>query len=136
MVGVDGSEDAESALEKGIELAKKFDARLLIVTVITYPRPTPDIIIAGVIDTSKLEVMLAKYVEKAKKEGLKIVESKLLEEVANEAGSMLVKEAKAQGCALLIVGSRGTTGIKRTLLGSVAGYVAEYTHCDVMITRK
>ena len=50
-------------------------------------------------------------------------------------GAVLVIEAERMGCALIVVGTRGKTGIKRTLLGSVASYVVQNAHCDVYDVR-
>lgn len=142
LVGVDGSSYAENALDVSIELAKAFGSKLVIATVHSMPALLAGR--SGVIkteinldhETAKiLNTMLNNYAEKAKKAGVPLVETKIITTSEN-AGAGLVKEAEALGCALVVIASRGLTGLKRTLLGSVAAYISEYTHCDVMIIRR
>ncbi len=141
MVGVDGSKNAEYAFEASVEMAKALDSRLLIVTVYSPPAigvlgdipPYPPTVPKEVSD--KIEPLLKSYEEKAKKAGVKVVESKIVP-AWNSTGAGFVSEAEKQGCALTVVGSRGLTGLKRTLLGSTAEYIAKNAHCDVHIVRR
>lgn len=141
MVGVDGSKPAEAAFETAMDMAKKYDARLLIVTIYAPPAigllgdipPYPPTVPKEV--SEKMEPLLKQYAERAKKEGVKVVETKIVP-VWNTVGAGFVAEAEKQGCALTVIGSRGMTGLKRTLLGSVAEYVSKNAHCDVLITRR
>jgi len=56
--------------------------------------------------------------------------------VCNTVGGGLVTEAERQGVSLIVIGSRGLTGLKRTLLGSVADYVVKNAHCNVLVVRR
>jgi nucleotide-binding universal stress UspA family protein len=142
MVGVDGSIYAEHALDVAIEIAKLYNSRLIIVTVysqlhylgyITSLKPD---IPKDVVQT--LNTMLSKYKERAKGAGVEEVETELLSIYKNlmSVGAMLVLEAEKIGCDAIVVGTRGFTGVKRTLLGSVADYVLKNAHCDVHIVRR
>jgi nucleotide-binding universal stress UspA family protein len=51
------------------------------------------------------------------------------------AGARIVSEAEAHGADLVVVGSRGATGIERFLLGSVAERVVRYAHVPVLVAR-
>ncbi|MCX8182152.1 MAG: universal stress protein [Candidatus Methanomethyliaceae archaeon] len=140
MVGVDGSKPAEKAFEVAVDLAKRYDARLLIVSIYSPPAiallgdipPYPPTVPKEVAE--KIEPLLKKYEEKAKKEGIKVVESKIVPTWDNP-GAGFVTEAEKQGCALTVIGSRGLTGVKRALLGSVAEYIVKNAHCSVHIVR-
>ena len=46
----------------------------------------------------------------------------------------ILRQAEERGCDLIVVGSRGRTGIQRLLAGSVAGKVARYARTSVLIT--
>ena len=48
---------------------------------------------------------------------------------------VLVDTARTENADLLVVGSRGRTGIARLLLGSVASHVAGHAPCSVFIAR-
>ncbi len=51
------------------------------------------------------------------------------------AGAGIVSEAEAAGADLVVVGSRGATGLERFLLGSVAERVVRYSHAPVLVAR-
>ena len=50
-----------------------------------------------------------------------------------EPGPAIVEEAKEWGADLIVVGSRGHTGVKRLLAGSVSQYVVDHAHCPVEV---
>lgn len=52
------------------------------------------------------------------------------------AGARIVSEAEAHGADLVVVGSRGATGVERFLLGSVAERVVRYAHVPVLVARR
>ena len=47
----------------------------------------------------------------------------------------IVDYAEREGVDLIVVGTRGLTGFKRSLLGSVASGVVTYAHCPVMVVK-
>jgi nucleotide-binding universal stress UspA family protein len=50
-----------------------------------------------------------------------------------EPGSAVVEEAKEWGADLIVLGSRGHTGLRRLLEGSVSRYVVDHAHCPVEV---
>lgn len=50
-----------------------------------------------------------------------------------EPGPAIVEEAKEWEANLIIVGSRGHTGLRRLFEGSVAHYVVDHAHCPVEV---
>jgi nucleotide-binding universal stress UspA family protein len=40
------------------------------------------------------------------------------------------------GVGLIVIGSRGLTGMRRALMGSVSDSVVRHAHCPVMVVRK
>ena len=50
-----------------------------------------------------------------------------------EPGRAVVAEAKEWGADLVVIGSRGHTGLRRLLEGSVAHYVVDHAPCPVEI---
>jgi nucleotide-binding universal stress UspA family protein len=139
LVGIDGSEPSLNAFNVALEMAKKFGSKLLIVTVYSPPAigllgdipPYPPTIPKEV--SERMEKLLKELEEKAKKEGVN-AESKIISSWVTP-GAGLVAEAEKQGCALIVIGSRGLTGLKRALLGSIADYVVKNAHCSVHIVR-
>jgi len=140
IVGVDGSRPSEKAFEVAADMARRYNARLLIVTVFAppaitllgdippYPPKVPDEV------TNRMGPLLAGYAAKARETGIREVDAKIVP-VWDTPGAGFVAEAERQGCALTVVGSRGMTGLRRTLLGSTAEYIARNSHCDVHIVR-
>lgn len=49
--------------------------------------------------------------------------------------STLVEAAEKWSADIILLGNRGRTGLKRTLLGSVSDHVARHAHCSVLIVR-
>jgi nucleotide-binding universal stress UspA family protein len=47
----------------------------------------------------------------------------------------ITNHAEKENADLIIVGTRGRTGFKKILLGSVASGVVAYAHCPVMIIK-
>lgn len=52
-----------------------------------------------------------------------------------EPGPTIVEEAKGWGADLVVVGSRGHTGLLRLLEGSVSRYVTDHAPCPVEVIR-
>lgn len=140
MVGVDGSKCSEKAFDVAAELALKNESKLLIVTIYSPPAigllgaipPYPPVVPKEVADN--LKPIHEKYAAKAKEMGIKVVETKIVP-VWNLPGPGFVTEAEKQGCALTVIGSRGMTGVKRTVLGSTAEYVVNNAKCAVHIVK-
>ena len=47
----------------------------------------------------------------------------------------ILKYAEDEEIDLIVVGTRGRTGIKKMLLGSVASGVVTYAHCPVIVVK-
>ncbi|HZD36527.1 MAG TPA: universal stress protein [Nitrososphaeraceae archaeon] len=47
----------------------------------------------------------------------------------------IVHYAEQNSIDLIVMATRGKTGVKRMLLGSVALHVITYAHCPVLVTR-
>jgi nucleotide-binding universal stress UspA family protein len=43
--------------------------------------------------------------------------------------------AKENNIDLIVIGTRGRSGFKRLLLGSVASHVTTYAHCPVLVVK-
>lgn len=52
-----------------------------------------------------------------------------------QPAEVIIDIANQEQADLIVVGSRGLTGIQRFLLGSVSSRVSEHAHCSVMIVR-
>lgn len=150
LVGIDGSKYAESALDVAIDIAKRYSAKLFIV----YIHPLPSMpLVTGVpayphIIThfpdyypkvphdvrEKIEPLLKKYEKIAVERRVEEVASKIVP-FWGTVGEGLVYFADENKISTIVIGSRGLTGLKRVLLGSVADYVVRNAHCNVIVIR-
>lgn len=134
LVGVDFSEPAEEALHTAAEWAKRFGAELhvahafdLPLTVITpYEVAVPTGLLQEARDSANAK--LDRAAERARATTDR-VESKLLESPAAPA---LAEEAERIGANLIVIGTRGHTGFKHLLLGSVAERTVRLAPCAVL----
>jgi len=136
VVGFDGSEPAERALEWAAEEAKLRDAELRIVaawevtnTVYAYGY-VPHLVPSLEEETREAaEKLLAERAEEIRKAGVEVV----AEARHGQAADMLAEAA--QDAALLVVGSRGHGGFAGLLLGSVSAQLAHHAPCPLVIVR-
>lgn len=134
LVAVDGSDCAKRALEMGIEFAQKFGAKLTAVNVFTPPYLPPEPY-ASV--SATLEESVRKYGETVANEAATYVLSKGIQSdwvcATGAPAEIIVDTAQAQGCDLIIVGSRGRGAVKRALLGSVSSRLAHISTVPLLI---
>jgi nucleotide-binding universal stress UspA family protein len=140
VVGLDGSEISESALQTGAELARKLDLPLHLVRVADLTR-----VRWGANEAAEAYAQLSQEMtreEEAAKRYLETVEQPLRNE-----GLKVTSEVRSGSAArelvecvtprdLLVVASHGRHGLERLLLGSVAEEVARRSPAPVLIARK
>jgi nucleotide-binding universal stress UspA family protein len=61
--------------------------------------------------------------------------SEIIEDPISRVGSAIVDYAERENVDLIVIGTRGRTGFKKMLLGSVASDVVTYAHCSVMVVK-
>ena len=143
LVAVDGSDDGARAAKVAVALAKKFGAELIVCHVI--PTPTYSSVQAGTFGAGN---MLYEYFESARKEAKGIVDQvvKLAEADGVEATSVIrdnvfsavegiVKLAEDRSVDLIVIGTRGLSGFRKLLMGSVSLGVINHAHCSVLLVR-
>ncbi len=144
LVAIDGSESSIKALDYAIELAKKQDnASLTLLNILdidaakkmassfvaapTYGLKEYEEHKMGVLET------LNGFKNKCVSEG---IHTKT--EVAGgpyPTTSSIVNYAEDKNVDLIVVGTRGNSGLKKLLLGSVASGVVTYAHCPVLVVK-
>ncbi|MDV3277898.1 MAG: universal stress protein [Nitrososphaerales archaeon] len=140
LVGFDGSEHSTEALGVACVLARKYDAGVVVVNVFSspvYAAMGTMIPVAGmeaVEETAKkrAEELVGKAVGIAKGEGAEVTGEVLK---AASAVQAITEYALANDIDLIVLGTRGLTGFKRMLLGSVSSGVVTHAHCSVLVVR-
>lgn len=136
MVAVDGSNEAELAFQKAVNIAKRNNAQLLLVHVIDT---------RAFQDVNSFDSMLAEqatelakqsledYSQHAQNSGVENVETTI------EYGSPKLIIAKQvpqdKEVDLIVLGATGLNAVERLFIGSVSEYVTRNASCDVLIVR-
>ena len=136
LVAIDGSKEADWAFRKGIEIAKRNDARMILVHVID----TRSFAIIEAYDTvigdraeKQAKDMLEKYQQQAVESGLSNVQYEI------EYGSPKIRIprdiAKKHHVDLILCGATGMNVVERFFIGSVSEHITRYAPCDVLVVR-
>ncbi|RKD26747.1 phosphate starvation protein [Ammoniphilus oxalaticus] len=133
VVPYDGSELSKKALNTAIQLAKQ-DEKIQInaVTVLSIPDR-----LAYNDGVRESYFKAAKELEQEIEESLKTLpnnETKITVLEGNP-GAKIVEFSKDNGVDLVIMGSRGLSGLQEWFLGSVSQYVVQKSACPVYITK-
>ncbi len=137
LVAVDGSENSDKAFEYACYLAKKCEARLLIVHVcVEFGKPAArwkehDALVKEL--EQRNTVMLRKYQSRSIESTMKNVD--ILEAPGDDVAEEILNIADKEEIDTIVVGSRGFTAPKEFLLGSVSYKISHYSKCAVIIVR-
>ena len=142
LVAVDGSNASFNASTYAIDLAKRNDAELIAIHVIypTYSQyeaalsPRPERL--QEVSRKEMEVgeqHVNRVKQKATEEKVSITTDVII--AITSVVKEIVEYAEKNKTDMIVIGSRGMTGFKRLLLGSVADGVLTYSHCPVLIVK-
>lgn len=128
LVPVDGSEYSGMAVEKVLDLAKKYKAE---VTVLNVNSP-----ISALFDTPKQSKKDAEGI--AKKAAAPLakarIKSKAVGAIGDPADEIITMAEKGK-FDLIVMGSRGLAVSERFLVGSVTQKVVEHSPCSVLVVK-
>lgn len=146
LVPIDGSSNSMKAIEYGIGMAQKHDCDLVVLHVLfsqsgfVFHNGTT----TGTITTSSLEELSAEAKSEASKWFDEInqiakssdiqVKTEVVLSVISIVEAILTYSEK-ENIDLIIVGSKGRSGWKKLILGSVASGISTYAHCPVLIVK-
>ncbi len=141
LVAIDGSQPSMDAAEYAIEMAKKDAAQIITVTVnriplSSYGLATPE---GELKSTQDKEIIreskewFANLDQIAKQNNVEL-KTELINSQMSIDGT-IVEYAETEDVDLIIMGTRGRSGFKKLLLGSIASSVVTYSPCPVMIVK-
>jgi nucleotide-binding universal stress UspA family protein len=137
VVGVDGSEPAEQALEWAAREAQLRDATLEVVTAWATPMAYSGVGVPAVAFDPSLRDSVAAHAEEtadhAARRAVALGAQAIPRTVEGHASNVLLE--MSDGANLLVVGSRGRGGFGSLLLGSVSAQCAHHAACPVAIIR-
>ncbi|CAN5358776.1 hypothetical protein BH09ACT6_BH09ACT6_01040 [soil metagenome] len=131
VVGMDGSEHSLAALGWAIAEARLRGAGIRVVSAWHYP-PVASVVGDGVIDDSfknEADLIVAESLRTVSAAGIPATGQ------VNESSPAQAILDAAQKAQLIVVGSRGRSGVSSLLLGSVSTHVAHHAQCPVAIVR-
>lgn len=150
LLATDGSRESELATRTAVNLSQKTDSELHVIHVfdvapigLLYPEAT---------DPQGLEqqdpILLEDRERRSGQRGREVLDAEV-ERVRSAGGTVaqshlmmgdvareIVHLAEDLGAGLIVMGSRGHGGIRRTLMGSVSDAVVRHAHCSVMVVRR
>ncbi|MGF6948125.1 nucleotide-binding universal stress UspA family protein [Neobacillus sp. B4I6] len=136
LVAIDGSKEADWAFKKGIEIAKRNDATLLLVHVIdtrTFALIEAYDTVIGDRAEKLAKDMLENYLKQAEDAGLTKVQYEI------DYGSPKIRIprdlAKKHNIDLILCGATGLNVVERFFIGSVSEHITRYAACDVLVVR-
>lgn len=131
LVGFDGSEGSEQALNRAIMLIDEYGELILLAVV---PSPSDKIFVDSEMYRKlkkKAEILIADVISDIGSHDFTI--TGIVEE--GDAAAKIIDVANKLDVDLIVLGSRGTSELGRYLLGSVANKVVQYAHKPVMVVR-
>lgn len=131
LVAVDGSETSSNAAKIAIDLSKKFGAKLIALHIVP-PNLRFNKEIFDIANQNGQKIV-NEVRENAIAKGVNI-QTEVISDVISIT-KVIVEYAEENDVNLIVLGTRGNSGIKRLLLGSTASGVVTYSHCPVMVVR-
>jgi|SRR3954449_12030122 nucleotide-binding universal stress UspA family protein len=132
-IGVDGSPTAGKAVEMGVEIARRFGAKVVLLSVLHDSSATSADRSVDTVEldwasnpSSRVHEILARMQARVQRDGLEC--TTLVDE--GEPGAVLVRLAQECRADILAVGNKG---MHRRVLGSVPNTVAHKAGCTVLI---
>ncbi|BBL79935.1 universal stress protein [Rubrobacter xylanophilus] len=141
LFATDGSREADLAGRAAAELAASTGSELHVVYVLPEALHPP---YPHFFQRERIEAEMGRLREEARdflkrqRERLEAAGAKVEEVHLGEgrADEEIVRLAEELGAGLIVVGSRGLTGLRRALMGSVSDSVVRHAHCPVLVVRE
>ena len=141
LVALDCNGSCESVFNQGLLLAQATQSSLSLLTILeprnfdeTVYSPYESQKLAAYIQQYKETELanlnkLQRFSEQAREVG---IESEFMQTI-DSPGRAICQSAESGQSDLIVVGSRGRTGLREMLLGSVSNYVVHHAPCSVMV---
>lgn len=127
VIAYDGSDHAKKALFFALRLIRAEDEIHLVTVVKEAPKSPEQVIIQTERKAMEMQNEVVRELE-----GYKVV-SKILE--SNDVADAILHYCNNIGCDLIVTGSRGLTGIKKAILGSVSSELVSKSNIPVLVVK-
>ena len=134
LIATDGSKPSERALSAGLSLAKHLGAEVSVIVVEAPFSETFDMPAGN--QGEQIKQHAASVLRSAAKAGKQNgVACDCIQVGPTEVHDAIIANARERGCDLIVMGSRGTSGLSLELLGSVAQKVLTISTIPVLVYR-
>lgn len=133
LVAFDGSEQSRKAFDLGLEIAAKFEAKLLLVGIIRLPEPAISVEIDAMLDRGRTH-----FAEEFEQLTARAKDADVGFETEIEVGhpaEHILRYAEDNHADMIVMGRRGLNRATRFILGSVSERVMRYAHCPVTVIK-
>jgi len=146
LVPIDGSEPSFHAARIASNIADKFQSEIIVLYVVVSPSKSEYANLTGLVTPKQID-MIIENAKKESKNWFKRIEDMVKEKNSNIKISTkviltgvavygeVIQYAQQESIDLIVIGTRGRSGIKKLLLGSTASGVVTYANCPVLVTK-
>lgn len=133
LIAHDGSDPANKAFAFALDLAKKYQASLIVLAVSKPPDFAEDVETEAILENSQnhYRKLLSHLEPKARTEGVNAA----FEVVVGHPAEQIIHHAEKNKADLIVMGHRGKSFFERLRLGSVSRQVIHYANCAVTVVR-
>ncbi len=133
LVAYDASEQSEKAYKLALDMASRYSATMIVLSVARPPEPPVAVELEAVLEnaTEYFEGHFKRLKEQAAAVGINPV----FEVRVGHPAEQIVHRAKEENADAIVMGHRGESFLQKWLLGSVAKRVLSYAHCTVVVVR-
>jgi nucleotide-binding universal stress UspA family protein len=146
LVPMDGSEPSFHAAILANNIAKKFNSEIIVLYVVVSPSNYEYANLTGLVTPKQIDMIIQNAKDEAKdwfdkienivKEGnpdVKLTLKVIVTEIA--LYGEVIQFAEQENIDLIVIGTRGRSGVKKLLLGSTASGVLKNANCPVLVTK-
>ncbi len=131
LVAVDGSEYTDIIVDQAISMGRICNSVIVAISIIPF---FPEYVSSALQLEQELSKNTRKLLEKVKRRiEEENIECETVVRIDEQPHEPIVQEAKKRNVDLIIMGTRGMSGLKRVFMGSVAQKVIGYAPCPVMV---
>ena len=144
LVPIDGSTHSMNAAKYAIELSKLQNAQLMVIHVISMLPADYEYVIPAIAGPSiqtyfenvkdHVQLWFNPIITIAKNEGIDDVKTDVFMVIKSVADA-IINYANNHSVDLIVMGTKGRTGLSRFVMGSVAYSVQQHAHCPVLLVR-
>lgn len=133
LVAYDGSDPSKHAFKFACDLAEKFKAKLLLLSIVAIPEPTTSLEIEALLDQAR-EHYRQEFEDVLDQTMPRGIDIDTRVEVGHPA-EHIVAMAEKEHVDLIVMGRRGRSQGLRWMLGSISEKVLRYAHCPVTVVK-